>query len=501
MIMKTKIYALMALPLFLLVSCFSDDSNYDYAEPLDIQVEGIQDQYTVSPGDVIQLRPTVTPANRDYEYFWTITPASAQTLAAIDTVSTEQSWDYTVDRSIGAYKLRFCAKDKQTGIFAYKEYNLNVSTDMATGWWVLKGDAEGTDIDFFSDSKVKRNLVSSVNGRKMQGDPLNLHFTLEYWVFNESTLRDVQTTTVFAASSGDIVALDYFTGKIVAGYDDLFVDLPAHRNVQAMFAGPSDVHVCVDNTVYTMFNSRYNIYKQFIIKTLGDYRLSPYRHCSHATLPLLFDEKTSSFCSVSRNSPNLDFFADGTPSPKNLDMDMIYMGGKSTTATSQGDVALAVMKKKKADDYQLFTLNGYASSVSRNPVQEVTALNSNLQMLKADYRALNQNNNIIYFFKGNQLWACNLDNQSESEENIVLPAGEEVTYMAFLKYSPYGLNDSWFDYLAIATVKDGNYKLYLHPVSAARVLPAEKTFEGKGRVKRACFMEQSSRGTYTTTLF
>ena len=103
--------------------------------------------------------------------------------------------------------------------------------------------------------------------------------------------------------------------------------------------------------------------------------------------------------------------------------------------------------------------------------------------------------------KDGKLSACNLDNQTESEQDIVIPAGEEVTYMEFLKYSPYGLNDSWFDYLAIATVKGGNYQLYLHPVSAAKVLPAEKTFEGKGRVKRACFMDQSSNGIYTTTLF
>lgn len=492
---------MLALSLPLFTSCFSDDSNYDYADPLDIQVEGIQDQYSVSPGDVVQLRPTITPADRDYECFWTITPSNAQTLAAIDTVSKERNWDYTVDRGIGAYKLRFCAKDKQTGIFAYKEYNLNVTTDMATGWWILKGDADGTDIDFFSDNKVKRDIIYSVNGRKMQGDPLNLHFTLYYWVFDESTLRDVQTNAVFAASSSDIVALDYFTGKIVANYEDLFVDLPAKRNVQSLFAGPSDVHACIDNTVYTMYNSRYSMYKQFIVKSLGDYKLSPFRHCSHATLPLLFDELSSSFCTVSRNSPNLDFFATGTPSSKNLNMDLIYMGGKSTAATSQGDVALAIMKDKANSTYQLFTLNGYASSVSTNPVKQTDPLNGDLQMLQAGHLALNQNNNIIYFEKDNKLYACNLDNQTESELDIAIPIGEEVTYMEFLKYSPYRLDDTWFDYLAVATEKDGNYKLYLHPVSAVRVLPAEKTFEGKGRVKRACFMDQTANGIFTTTLF
>ena len=48
MIMNTKIYAMLVLTLFVFASCFNDDSNYDYADPLDIQVEGIQNQYTVS---------------------------------------------------------------------------------------------------------------------------------------------------------------------------------------------------------------------------------------------------------------------------------------------------------------------------------------------------------------------------------------------------------------------------------------------------------------------
>ena len=80
-------------------------------------------------------------------------------------------------------------------------------------------------------------------------------------------------------------------------------------------------------------------------------------------------------------------------------------------------------------------------------------------------------------------------------------AGETVTYMEFVKFAPYGFDSLWFDYVAIATAKDGHYKVSLHPVAAGKLLPATKTFEGTGTVKRIQYMYQSSYGIYTSTLF
>lgn len=500
--MKTNIYMLLALAFPLFASCFRAEGNFEYDDPLVIQVTGIQEQYTVSSGDVIALRPEITPADRQYTCFWTITPAQAQNASAVDTISKEQTWEYTVNRSIGTYKLRFCAKDTQTGIFAYKEYIVNVTTDMATGWWILKEEEEETDFDFFASAdKAKENLLLSQQGSRMKGKPLNLFFTHSFWHFDETSLRDVRTNAVFAASEGDIVALDYFTGRVLSKYEDLFVEQPANRIVRDMFSGPSDVHVYVDNTVYTMYNASYSVYKQFVLKSLGDYELSLPKHSTHITLPILFNEKNTSFCSVSRNSPNLEYFTSGSPSPGNTGMDLLFLGGKTVSANSPGDVAFAIMKKKDADEYHLLTLNGQPWSVSVNLIQKTERLDNSLKVLHAEYRTLNQNNNIIYFSEGNRLFACNLDNKTESEQSVAIPAGEEITYMEFLKYAPYGLNSSWFDYLAIATVQGEDYTLYLHPVDAGQIMPAQTTFRGKGRVKRACYMAQNNNGIHTTTLF
>lgn len=485
----------------LLSSCFKDEGNYDYKEPLSINVENVAASYTVIPGvDRLQISPKISPENREYDCFWTVTAADATWDTNVDTLSHSRDLDYPVALSLGTYKLRFCAKDKATGIFSYLEYDLKVTTDMASGWWVLKTEDSHADIDFFSEEKVKRDVVKTVNGVQLDGEAVGLHFTSYYWDFDAVSQKDRRTEAVFLAAKNDLVVVDYFTGRIIRDYDKLFIDKPARKEVLSIFAGPSDTHVCIGGNVYTMYNSKYDIYNQFLLKVGGQYELSPLHHAA-GTLPLLFNDSNSSFCSVSRTSMSLDYFKDGTPSPKNMGKDLIYIGGQTTETWTQGNGALAVMKQKDANKYYLYTLNGQPYDTSKNPITKEEELGSNLGLVTADMMAVNQNNRIIYYSKDNKLYACNLDNQQETLQEVQPGVGEKVTYMEFVKFAPYGQNSLWFDYMAIATVKDNHYKLSLHPVSAGKIMPAAKVLEGTGTVKRVCYMYQSANGVLTSTLF
>ena len=210
---------------FLLNSCFSDNGNYNYKDPLNIHIEGVKNAYTVSPtGDKLQISPKIYPEGRQYDCFWAIIPASASWGEQLDTISHKQELDYAVNLNVGSYKLRLCAKDRATGVFAYEEYDLHVTTDMNTGWWVLKSENDSTDIDFFSDEKTKTDIIHTANGHHLQGLAQNLYFTFCYWDFDESTQKDKRVNAVFIASRNDLAALDYFTGKIIRGYDALFID-------------------------------------------------------------------------------------------------------------------------------------------------------------------------------------------------------------------------------------------------------------------------------------
>ena len=492
--------AMLLAGLTLFAGCYSDDSNDNLSEPLRIEVSGIEPAYTVAPGgDRLKIHPVGSPADRQYDCFWTVTPSTATWGEVPDTIARTEILDVPVNLDLGSYKLRFCAKDRQTGIFSYTEYNLNVTTDMNEGWWVLKSEGDSTDFDFFTDKKQKRDLILAANGHHLAGTAVNLAQTDSYWDFDEGSKTDKRCSAVFVASKNDLAAIDFFTGRIIRGFNDLFMDVPK-REVRDLFTGPSDIHVYVDGHVYTLYNSKYSVYKQFVIKVLGDYDLSPWHHCAQS-LPLLYNRSNDSFCSVSRTSSGIDYFPNASPSSNKTGMDLVFLGGMTTSTYTQGDVALAVMHDRKTGKHYLYTLNGQPYSMGSNPITGTAEMPDGLGLYTADYSALNQNSRIIYYSKSNRIYACNLDSWTETLQDVQPAAGETVTYMEYLKYAPYGMNSSWFDYLAVATSTADGYKLYLHPVKAGKVMPAERVLSGKGKVRRACFMSYGSYGTNMTTLF
>ena len=92
---------------FLLNSCFSDNGNYNYKDPLNIHIEGVKNAYTVSPtGDKLQISPKIYPEGRQYDCFWAIIPASASWGEQLDTISHKQELDNAVNMNVGTYKLR-----------------------------------------------------------------------------------------------------------------------------------------------------------------------------------------------------------------------------------------------------------------------------------------------------------------------------------------------------------------------------------------------------------
>ena len=93
--------------------------------------------------------------------------------------------------------------------------------------------------------------------------------------------------------------------------------------------------------------------------------------------------------------------------------------------------------------------------------------------------------------------ACKLNTWEEIPQNLGIGSGETITYMEYVKFAPYGSEPDWFDYVVIATHQNGEYKLYLHPIQAGNIQPAEKVYTGEGKVKKALFIKliQFSWGT------
>lgn len=505
--MRFLYIALFSLALF--TACV-DSSEDTYGEPLEIRVDNIEKDIRVNIGGKLNISPKIYPENRSYECFWGVANLNNQ-YSIIDTLSHERDLDYLVTLNTGSYTLRFCAKDTETGIFSYTEYNLSVETEMSTGWWVLKGDENGTDVDIFTDEKKFENILYSFNGKKMTGKPVDLAYTNNYFVFDSSTDTDVAQNVVFLGSEEDLMVVDLFTGKILRTYEDLFYEFPVQRKIQAVFKGASDVHLLADGSLYTMPISRYTPhYKQFVIKHGGDYVLSPYRVASGWSNPMLFDESKSSFCIVDRAAPELVYGKpEASPSHSNLNMDLLYMGGR-TTSTSGGENGYALLKVKGEDKYKLAYIDATRSSYDLSSsssayhciILEMKDLPNTLSLLKSEIRAQNQDNDIIYFVKDNQVYSCHLETFEERIQSTDLSAGETITYMEYAKFmQPYNDTSKWFDYLMVGTKSDKGYKLYFHPIQAGTLQPAVKVFEGEGEIKRAVYIGMVGGYIYPSVYF
>ena len=483
--------------------CFEDESSEAFQEKLNIRVEGVDKNIRVNTSETLKLTPKVLPEGRDYSCFWGIAKKDNQ-WAVIDTLCHEKDLDFKVNLKTGGYVLRFYAEDRETGIFSFTEYNLSVETDMAVGWWMLKDKGNETDIDLFTPDKKKENVIATVNGRALQGQPVDMTFTPNYWVYDEKSEKDLATNAVFVASGNDVVCLDYFTGGFLSEYDKLFFDAPAKTKVDYLFKGVSDTHVVIDNVIYTMPNMKYDHYRQFAIKHTGDYQISRQRCANGWGYPYLFDDKTSSFCTLSRNSLELDYLGKNGANPhRDLNMDMVFMGGKTPSSSpyNPGMDAMAILKQKNENKYYLAHLTGNLT-IGKSPMKEaMKEIPANYEVLKADVKALNQDNDMIYFFKENQLWAYDCTLNTEKSEDFTIPADEKVTYMEYTKYTPWGQEPNHFKYMIIATEKGGNYKVTLHSLQAGHLLPAEKVMEGKGKVTRAIYMDLKEGFVNTSTYF
>ena len=478
------------------IACYEDKGNYDYTDKLEITVSGIQEAYNRTVGETISLKPQITPANREYDCFWGIIAFNSGS-NNVDTISFEQDLDYKISLRTGSYNLLFCAKDKATGIYAYERYNLTVGTETTDAWWVLKENSNGTDLDLITPTKTMPDFISSINGKQMAGAPVSLAFTLYYSEFDSTTNTNVKISSVFVASEQDIVALDYYSGRLIRDYDNFFYEFPQNRKVTHLFNGPSDIHAVIDNHVYTIPAMKSSApYTRFSIKVDGNYQLSSQYHAVGAKQPLLYDEISSSFCSVTRGTSLLMYTDNSGISPNNMDMELIFMGSRSPSIYAQGDVAYAIMKN--GNKYYLMNIDGtLINRVNSNPIKEMVKIPSDKGVLNADFRTLNENNDIIYYTKGNDIFACKLDTFEEIPQNLGIGSGETITYMEYVKFAPYGGNTDWFDYVVIATHQNGQYKLYLHPIQAGNIQPAEKVYTGEGKVKKALFIKlvQFSWGT------
>lgn len=492
------------ISLFLFVfglgSCYQDKGNYDYTDELTIQIDSIGGSYSLyALVDTLKVRPVVTPAGLEYDFHWCIYKTNVQgSVPTLDTLTTERDLVLPLEMEPGGYKIVFMATDRKTGITAMKDASLTLTTTFSEGWFVLRSQNGETDLDLFSteSGKIEDIIAKNNGGRKLKGEATAIDFHRTYKSWDENTGRYVNTSTVFALSSEDALALRTSNATVIRDFDGLFYERPAVTAPQSIVCLSSDLCLINDGFAYSIYGMSPNA-GRFGNPAAGDYRLSSFRTYGFRD-PLCFDEKSCSFVAVNTMSSTIETFQEkgsetgkDYPPVNNLDADLVYMGpGPDYTGW-------ALLKKRQEEGWLLYNLDANAAySPYNNPAKNSDVPDNGLRLLQADRWASSQDNNIIYFAQGNKVYSCNIDGGYNEEEQVTVPEGE-ITYMCYMKYYIYNNPAASFNKLVVAAFDGENYKVYLYDVFAGNLEPNPHVLEGKGKVGALIYIN----GINKTTLY
>lgn len=115
-------YRLLCVPalLAILSGCYKDEGNYDYVPINEIEVEGIEDNYSVDVDDSLKISPSLTGTlysdTTKFSYSWEIGP---------EKVSQSHDLAIQVNMNPGFKYSRFVVTDKATNVKTYKEFGVN----------------------------------------------------------------------------------------------------------------------------------------------------------------------------------------------------------------------------------------------------------------------------------------------------------------------------------------------------------------------------------------
>lgn len=196
--MKIKNIAISSIVALAFSSCYEDLGNYDYKDINEITVAGIESNYAVDLDDMLEITPvfegTLYSDTTKFTYEW-----------VIDGVSKAQTHDLNiqVDFGPGEIEARYTITDKESGVKAYTDFDIRVSSSTAGDLYMIlskyKGKAELSYLRLDKESNFAVNYYEARNGVALGTTPQQL------------TMFDYKSTSTyvypFSNGYGRVIAL------------------------------------------------------------------------------------------------------------------------------------------------------------------------------------------------------------------------------------------------------------------------------------------------------
>lgn len=487
-------------------SCKKEDARYIYPEKELITVKGLEPNYVkISAVDKIEINPEVSSNKEgELEYLWGIYQKNVQ-LANVnmDTIGRAKELNYLVKEFAEQWVLVLRVTNKKTGYAQYFSSTVMVGTQFTRGWYVLKDENEKTDLDLFLTpsnykpaSKVE-NVYSTMNGKKLDGKASLIRFNSFYK--SETNGKFDNTRSLFLISEKDASVVKVSDLKEIFDLNNLIFGGVSVKKPGLFGMDFLTFFMTNNGQLHSMIGQGYSFGKfgGRKIKGVDDapYSLSKYHLMFISSY--FFDELSSSFVSSTDRNLNLVPVVDnpGTQlKANNNNKTLIYMGMKSRSPL--GGFAIFQDKTDPAQKTlaQVFpiTQNFRMTTTNLLPTQKIYN-GDNFSLLFED-------ENMIYFSVGKEVWSRNLSNQFEQLQ-FTVPTDETITFIRHRKNNGTGAEAPFaYNYVIVGTsTSSGNYKVRMFTKTSGNLSTEPLLIlEGKGNPRDVVYVSPGvSTGTTT----
>lgn len=512
--MKKSKNTILIFLMFLLFSCKKDEVQYIFPAREVITVQGVNEHYNVVSGiDKLVVKPEIVSNKEgEFEYLWGIYKADVQlTAAVLDTIAFTKDLDYLVKEAANNWILLLRVRNKKTGYSQYFTSTLSVGTQFTRGWYVLKDQNEKADLDLFlTPSSIKgetyvENVFSKINGKQLDGRGSLLSFNTFYKSESAPGVFD-NTRSLFLVSEKDASVVNVNTMKEIFPYNTLIFGGPDVKKPMVI-ANNFLVFYMINNGALHSMIGQGPSFGQFGGRKLKNTNNDPYYlskfHLSYIQ-SLFFDEMSSSFVTSTDRSLYLMPIVEtpGLPAPmfmpgNNNNQTLLFMALKARGPYT----GVAIFQDKTNSSKKSIGV----ISAPMSPTVPIRIANTPLQTTDKIFNAENyglifEDENMIYFSVGKEIWTRNLSNNFEQLQ-FQVPADEAVSFIHHRKYNGVGTDAPYaYNYIIIGTnTSSGKYRIRMFPKTSGN-LSAQPAFtlEGNGNAKDVIYISPAISSSATS---
>lgn len=429
--------------LLLAYGCVSDEGNYNYEKINELEVNGIQEEYTVYTGDYFKITPEINPTLDDgkdpdrYEYKWVAVNPLKLVGEARTTIATTKNLDGILKLPPAQYSLYYFIKDKVTGInWQQPIIKLNVVSSIYEGWLVV-GDVDG---------KARLDMVSIIPGIPQ---PRIINDVLDA---AGSTLKlsgkAVDVESFSGPLPGSIIYGIYVTASesgtarlepdsfewnqtMNIAYETVGGSFPTNFGVDFMKCPiGSENYLYKDGNIYYYNRAvqiRYGLPQNKVDLETKLFYAAPFIAETTSTgTPVFFDVEKHRFLRFSSTKGNCSAMPPVTASPTVLDWnnpncELVFM----TTSNFNLNESFAVLKNLSTGKFHLLRFNTSAVQTYYKEMLNAPDLE------KATKFAVSPDAGYLFYTAGNKVYEY--DSGTQSAKLMLDKGSEEITYLGFSK--------------------------------------------------------------------